>query len=146
MALTAQAQGNPSNQQLARQERTFDGEWWLSLDSGEQSGFLNGAADCLTWVARAKWLTHSVEGLEERIPDFYAIRLNFQPPQNEGEFERLCLKLLRVHWTCPASELYARRGEKHYGIDIIDPGGSLPLRALGREGGTVTLSIRTTPL
>lgn len=58
-----------------------------------------------------------------------AIRLNFPPPQNESEFERLCLRLLRVHWNCPRLELYARRGEKQNGIDIIDLSGSSPLRA-----------------
>jgi len=58
-----------------------------------------------------------------------AIRLNFQPPANEHEFEQLCLRLFRAHWSCPTLELYARRGERQYGIDIIDLGGSIPLRA-----------------
>ncbi|MCI0565198.1 MAG: hypothetical protein MN733_42570, partial [Nitrososphaera sp.] len=55
--------------------------------------------------------------------------MNFQAPQYEDEFERLCLRLLQVHWKCPTLELFGRRGEEQYGIDIIDLGGSIPLRA-----------------
>jgi len=39
------------------------------------------------------------------------------------------LKFLRVHWNCPSLELYAHRGEKQFGIDILDLGGKEPLCA-----------------
>src|SRR5947208_2559577 len=50
-------------------------------------------------------------------------------PANEQDFERLCLKVLREHWKCPQLELYARRGDKQFGVDIIDMSGGTPLRA-----------------
>jgi tetratricopeptide (TPR) repeat protein len=51
------------------------------------------------------------------------------PPANEADFERLCLKLLKAHWKCPTLELYGRRGERQHGIDILDMSGLDPLRA-----------------
>jgi hypothetical protein len=33
-------------------------------------------------------------------PPAHTIRMNFSAPQNEDEFERLCLRLLQVHWKC----------------------------------------------
>lgn len=58
-----------------------------------------------------------------RMPQKYA------PPENEADFERLCLRILRVHWKCPTLELYGRRGEKQDGVDIFDQAGSTPFRA-----------------
>lgn len=57
------------------------------------------------------------------------MRLNYQPPVLSEEFERLCLELLRAHWKCPTLQLYGRRGEKQFGVDIFDEGGGPPLRA-----------------
>jgi len=57
------------------------------------------------------------------------MRLNYPPPQISEEFERLCLELLRTHWKCPSLQLYARRGEKQFGVDIFDEGGGSPLLA-----------------
>src|ERR1700739_3277907 len=56
-------------------------------------------------------------------------RTKNRPPANEGDFERLCLRLLKAHWKCPTLELYGRRGERQHGIDIIDMSGVEPLRA-----------------
>jgi len=51
------------------------------------------------------------------------------PPANEADFERLCLRLLKAYWNCPTLELFGRRGERQHGIDILDMGGEDPIRA-----------------
>lgn len=56
-------------------------------------------------------------------------RIKNSPPANADDFERLCLRLLKAHWSCPKLELYGRRGERQHGIDIIDMSGEEPLRA-----------------
>src|SRR5437016_3764109 len=56
-------------------------------------------------------------------------RQKIQPPANDPDFERLCLRLLKAHWQCPALELFGRRGERQHGIDILDVSGTEPLRA-----------------
>ena len=50
-------------------------------------------------------------------------------PDNEQGFEKFCLRLLRRHWDNPQLRLYGHRGDTQLGIDIIDPGFSLPFRA-----------------
>jgi hypothetical protein len=57
------------------------------------------------------------------------MRLNYPHPNQSDEFERLGLALLRAYWKCPTLELYARRGEKQFGVDIFDEGGGSPLAA-----------------
>jgi hypothetical protein len=57
------------------------------------------------------------------------VRVKHNPPANEADFERLCLALLRVHWSCPGLDLYAHRGEKQFGIDILDLAAKEPLSA-----------------
>ena len=49
----------------------YDGNWWKTADRRERSGFLNGASDCLFSVAKAPWLTRSVDELDQRIDDYY---------------------------------------------------------------------------
>jgi tetratricopeptide (TPR) repeat protein len=44
-------------------------------------------------------------------------------PTGAAEFERLCLELLRLHWSRPDLELFVKPGERNYGIDIIDLSG-----------------------
>src|ERR1039457_1882827 len=48
---------------------------------------------------------------------------------DEHEFERLCLELLRLHWSRPTLQLFGKRGERQFGIDILDLGGQTPLLA-----------------
>lgn len=50
-------------------------------------------------------------------------------PDNEKSFEKFCLKLLKRHWNNPHLELLGLRGEKQFGIDIIDLSASTPFRA-----------------
>ena len=72
------------------------------------------------------------------------MRKSHQRPRNEEDFELLCLKLLRVHWTCPQLERYATRGQAQHGVDLVDLSGRDPLRAvqckLHEEGKVTTAS------
>jgi len=58
-----------------------------------------------------------------------SIRLKHEQPANDRDFEILCLRLLRKHWSCPTLELYGRKGERQHGVDILDTGGGETLRA-----------------
>src|SRR5690349_13220711 len=49
-------------------------------------------------------------------------------PSNEKDFEQLCLKLLIRHWNNPDLVLYGKRGERQFGVDIIDLGYSDPFK------------------
>ena len=49
-------------------------------------------------------------------------------PDTEQELEVVCLHVLKVEWQCSSLELYAKRGEAQYGIDIIDPAATSPFR------------------
>jgi len=51
--------------------KRYDGEWWSSADIEEKSGFLNGAADCLTSVAHEKWVSRSIKWAVPKITDYY---------------------------------------------------------------------------
>jgi hypothetical protein len=58
-----------------------------------------------------------------------AISQRFQIPANDDDFEQMCLELLRRHWSRPRLELFGKRGERQFGIDILDLGGETPLHA-----------------
>lgn len=45
------------------------------------------------------------------------------------EFQRMCRDVLRQYWSRPGMEVFGKRGEKQYGIDILDLGGENPLYA-----------------
>lgn len=49
----------------------FDGAWWLSANQGEQSGFVNGVADCMTWEAHKNGYSATPEQLTDKITKFY---------------------------------------------------------------------------
>ena len=53
----------------------------------------------------------------------------FQIPTSDDEFERLCLELLRRHWSRPGLQIFGKRGERQYGIDILDLSGETPVYA-----------------
>lgn len=42
------------------------------------------------------------------------------PPESEVVFERLCLELLRRHWSRRGLERFAKKGEEQFGVDIFD--------------------------
>jgi tetratricopeptide (TPR) repeat protein len=53
----------------------------------------------------------------------------WQQLDNEDDFELLCLRYLRHEWKCPGLQRFGKRGERQFGIDLIDPTGSKPIRA-----------------
>src|SRR5688500_12034656 len=54
------------------------------------------------------------------------VQLRFFPPTQPEDFERLCLKLLRRHWSRPGLQSFGKRGEKQFGVDIIDSWSTQP--------------------
>jgi tetratricopeptide (TPR) repeat protein len=68
------------------------------------------------------------------------IPLLFPILRDEDDFEDLCRDLLRTYWKRPGLERFGRKGQRQYGIDILDLGGVSPLHAAQcklREYGTV---------
>lgn len=61
--------------------------------------------------------------------EFMPFRTGIQPPANEADFERLCLRILKAYWKCETLELFGHRGEPQFGIDILDMSGADPLKA-----------------
>jgi len=49
----------------------FDGKWWSKASADERSGFINGAADCLTWTAHESGFNGTPEQLAGKISKFY---------------------------------------------------------------------------
>jgi hypothetical protein len=56
---------------LSQKAKDYDGNWWLASNTDERSGFLNGAADCLTWAAHLSGFNGTPEQLETKISNFY---------------------------------------------------------------------------
>jgi tetratricopeptide (TPR) repeat protein len=57
------------------------------------------------------------------------ISQRFSIPTNDDVFEEMCLQLLRLYWSRPGLEIFGKRGEHQYGIDILDVGGETPIYA-----------------
>src|ERR1700730_544834 len=57
------------------------------------------------------------------------ISQRFSIPTNDDDFEKLCLHLLRHHWSRLGLEIFGKRGERQFGIDILDVGGQTPIYA-----------------
>ncbi len=49
----------------------FDGNWWSQTGAEKHSGFINGASDCLTWIAHKKGFNGTPEELVDKITEFY---------------------------------------------------------------------------
>jgi hypothetical protein len=49
----------------------YDGKWWLSASQDRQAGFLEGAADCLTWVAHEEGFNGTAHQLQGRVNAYY---------------------------------------------------------------------------
>lgn len=47
--------------------------------------------------------------------------IDFPPPSNWQDFERLCLAISRRHFACPEAVIYGRTGQRQHGIDIAIP-------------------------
>jgi tetratricopeptide (TPR) repeat protein len=52
-----------------------------------------------------------------------------EPLESEVAFEKLCLELLKRHWSRPGLERFAKKGEDQFGVDIFDTFGQSPLYA-----------------
>ncbi len=55
----------------AHTTQAFDGKWWSKASADERSGFINGAADCLTWTEHEKGFNATPEQLADKISKFY---------------------------------------------------------------------------
>ena len=64
------SQSQPTVSAVQTNQR-FDGKWWSRTGSEEHSGFINGAADCLTWTAHKKGFNATPEQLVDKITKFY---------------------------------------------------------------------------
>ncbi len=49
----------------------YDGNWWLAADEDMQSGFLEGTADCLTWVVNRRGFNGTPDQLRNSITRYY---------------------------------------------------------------------------
>ena len=54
-----------------QEPKSYDGKWWASAQEAEKSGFLNGSCDCLTWVAKQRWIAGSIEYAVLKINEYY---------------------------------------------------------------------------
>jgi tetratricopeptide (TPR) repeat protein len=57
------------------------------------------------------------------------ISQTFSIPNNDDEFEAICLELLREFWARPQLALFGKRGERQFGVDILDLSGETPIYA-----------------
>jgi len=51
------------------------------------------------------------------------------PPTSDEVFEELCLALLKRHWSRPGLERFGKKGERQFGVDVLDTLGESPLYA-----------------
>jgi predicted Zn-dependent protease/transcription elongation GreA/GreB family factor len=49
------------------------------------------------------------------------------PPESDVTFEKLCLALLKRHWSRSGLERFAKKGEEQFGVDIFDTFGESPM-------------------
>ena len=56
--------------------------------------------------------------------------MRYPQPGNEDDFEGFCLRLYRIYLERDGFVLYAKRGEKQHGIDIIDQHSVKPVIAI----------------
>jgi tetratricopeptide (TPR) repeat protein len=54
------------------------------------------------------------------------ISQRFPIPDDDDDFEKMCRDLLRQFWNRPGLEIFGKRGERQFGIDILDLGGQDP--------------------
>jgi hypothetical protein len=72
-------------------------------------------------------MTESAEGLYKKSSGhtnwaivFSVNPYTLNPPESEVAFEKLCLALLKRHWSRPGLERFAKKGEEQFGVDIFD--------------------------
>jgi hypothetical protein len=65
------SQSPQAHTSAAPEKQAFGGAWWAGADSEEKAGFLNGAADCMTWDAHKAGFNATPGQLIDRITNFY---------------------------------------------------------------------------
>lgn len=71
LASCAWAQPTQTHLSPASEKQSFGGAWWTGADSEERAGFLQGAADCMTWAAHEPGFNATPDQLMNRITNFY---------------------------------------------------------------------------
>jgi hypothetical protein len=54
---------------------------------------------------------------------------SINPPTSDETFEELCLAILKRHWAREGLERFGKKGERQFGVDILDVLGESPLHA-----------------
>lgn len=57
--------------QKTSSDKPYNGNWWLARNPQERSGFLEGAGDCLTWLARVPGFGAPSGQMADRITKHY---------------------------------------------------------------------------
>ncbi|MCE5310110.1 MAG: hypothetical protein LLG20_20945 [Acidobacteriales bacterium] len=65
-----------SVQSPGKMAKIYDGDWWLASALERRSGFLEGVADCQTWVVRAEGFSGTSDQLVEKITRYYKTHPN----------------------------------------------------------------------
>jgi hypothetical protein len=65
--------GSQTLKSASASQQSFAGQWWAKANVEERSGFLNGAADCLTWTAQRTGFNATPEQLMDKITEFYKL-------------------------------------------------------------------------
>jgi hypothetical protein len=52
-------------------DHRYTGKWWATASPNEQSGFINGVSDCLTWTAHKHGFNGTPEQLMPKITTYY---------------------------------------------------------------------------
>jgi hypothetical protein len=81
----------------------FGGKWWSKTSADEHSGFINGAADCLTWTAHEKGFNATPEQLVDKITKFYK--------EHPGSADLSVIEVWKIVWETPPSAAAAQPGE-----------------------------------
>ena len=69
----------------------YDGNWWLTKEVDERGAFIDGADDCLTWVAHVKGFLGTGDQLQEKITQYYETH----PVERTVPVMEVCRKLAR---------------------------------------------------
>jgi hypothetical protein len=70
-----------SNEIMSQQKQgyTYDGHWWLSISSNEQTGFLNGYLDCYTYEHKGSdHFSSSADTYRNSVTQFYQKGQSFE--------------------------------------------------------------------
>jgi len=81
--------------------RQFNGEWWTTVTSDEQAGFINGLSDCLTWSAYKSGFNGTPEQLVPKVSHYYAHHPQFKDLSVLDVWQRVSGKLPQAPSSVP---------------------------------------------